>query len=296
MKVFKKVCEITAILALVLDLIILVSLYYIEYNNPLVSFSITNTLMEVGVILFIYIALFCIVYLLKIVIQSITKKDKYDKKEKTKDIIYAVCSLIGTVIIFYTFSTHFVHRGGAMLGKPVIYLYPEVQTEVKVKLINEEALTHTYPKYINEWNVIAEPNGNLVDKSTGRNLYCLYYESDDNTNINLDEGFVIEGKDAIKFLEEKLSILGLNERESNEFIIYWLPKMENNNYNYIRFRTYEEINNYMPLDISPKPDSIIRVVMDFKPLERSIQVKEQELNIPLRTGFTVVEWGGRELK
>ena len=43
--------------------------------------------------------------------------------------------------------------------------------------------------------------------------------------------------------EEKLAILGLNEREAEEFIIYWLPKLESNKYNYIRFATEEEIRN-----------------------------------------------------
>lgn len=295
MKKIKNIGEIAAILALVLNLVILVSLSYIKNNNPLVSFRLTETLMGIGIILFIYVALFCIVYLLKIIIQAIVKKDKYDKKEKIKDIIYAVCSLIGTIIIFFTFYTQFVNRDDILLKKPVIYLYPEIQTEVTVKLNNEELLTHTYPKYINSWNVIANSNGILIDKDTGRNLYCLYYESDDNSKIDMTEGFVIEGKETIKFLENKLEVLGLNEREANEFIIYWLPKMENNKYNYIRFRTYEEINDYMGLEISPKPDSIIRITMDFKPLDKYIQVKEQELKIPDRTGFTVVEWGGREL-
>ena len=45
-------------------------------------------------------------------------------------------------------------------------------------------------------------------------------------------GFVVEGKDTIKFLEEKLKQLGLTDKEADEFIIYWLPKLENNKYNY----------------------------------------------------------------
>jgi len=175
-------------------------------------------------------------------------------------------------------------------------LYPESETAVNVKLSNKENLTHTYPKYIDGWNVVASPNGNLIDKKTNRNLYCLYWEGNDNTKIDMTEGFVVQGSDTIKFLEDKLAILGLNEREANEFIIYWLPQMENNKYNYIRFRTNEEINNYMQLDITPKPDSVIRVVMDFKPLHKYMSVKEQELSTPSRSGFVAVEWGARELK
>ena len=37
-------------------------------------------------------------------------------------------------------------------------------------------------------------------------------------------------------------MLGLNDREAEEFIVYWLPKLEENKYNLIRFETAEEIN------------------------------------------------------
>jgi len=175
-------------------------------------------------------------------------------------------------------------------------MYPESEIEVQVKLSNKENLIHTYPKYIDGWNVIASPDGNLVDMNTGRKLYCLYWEGNDDSKIDMTEGFVIQGIDTIKFLEEKLSILGLSEREANEFIIYWLPIMENNKYNYIRFRTSTEINNYMQLDISPKPDIVIRVIMDFKPLDVYVLTKQQKLDTPHRSGFVVVEWGARQLQ
>ena len=159
-------------------------------------------------------------------------------------------------------------------AKPIIYIYPEEEIKVTVKVGNPENLTHTYPKYENGWEVIAKPNGDLVDRKTGRNLYALYWEGINTVEPNMEEGFVVKGEDTIKFLEEKLEILGLNEREANEFIIYWLPKLEGNKYNFIRFQTEEEINNNMPLEIEPKPDTITRVVMEYKSLEEQIKVKE----------------------
>ena len=71
--------------------------------------------------------------------------------------------------------------------------------------------------------------------------------------------------------------------------------MEKNKYNYIRFETKEEIDNYMPLEINPKPDSIIRIVMDYKPLNEKIDVIEQELIPQERHGYSVIEWGGTEI-
>ena len=181
--------------------------------------------------------------------------------------------------------------------KPIIYIYPTKSINVSIILGNPQYISHSYPKYTNGWNVTANPDGTLIDNSTGRKLYALYWEGKSlPKDTSMNEGFCIKGEDTIKFLEEKLEILGLNERETEEFIIYWLPKMENNNYNYIRFETIEEQNQAMPLNITPKPDSLIRIMMDWKALDSKITLKEQILKSPKREGYTVVEWGGSELK
>ena len=109
------------------------------------------------------------------------------------------------------------------------------------------------------------------------------------------EGFVVKGEDSIEFLEETLAVLGLTDREAEEFIVYWLPKLEANPYNYIRFATAEEIEHTMPLDIQPTPDSTIRILMAYQGLEQPIEVEEQRLVTPSRDGFTAVEWGGFEI-
>ena len=186
------------------------------------------------------------------------------------------------------------------MDKPIIYIYPEQETLVSIKLGNKEDLICTYTEYNNDgWTVYAKPNGDLKDIKTGRNLYALYWEGI-GTKVydytNPEEGFVIEGENIAEFLEEKLEILGLNDREKEEFIVYWLPQMEKNKYNYIRFETKGEIEEEMPLGIDPKPDTVIRVLMDWKALDEKIEVKEQKLEKTKRKGYTVVEWGGSELK
>ena len=69
--------------------------------------------------------------------------------------------------------------------------------------------------------------------------------------------------------------------------------MENS---YIRFYAKEEIDEMMPLEINPEPETLIRVLMGWKKLDKNIEVKEQELEKVQRTGYTVVEWGGTEIK
>jgi len=181
--------------------------------------------------------------------------------------------------------------------KPIIYLYPEDTMSIKVELGNPDKLTVTYPKYNDYWDIEANPDGTLIDKKTGRKLYSLFWEGI-NTESNgiKEEGFIVKGEDALSFLEEKLEILGLNYKEQEEFIIYWLPKLDSNKYNYIRFETLEEQNNNMPLLITPKPDTLIRINMEYMPLDEKIDIKEQQLTKVERKGFTLVEWGGTILK
>lgn len=234
------------------------------------------------------------------------KNKKTISNKKAILIILSIIILIGICIFAYVYTsimkedncTNMIVRpyySEYGIAKPIIYLYPEHETEVTIRVGKPQNLTHTYPKYENEWKVLAKPNGELKDLKTGRSLYALYWEGINTVKQNMNEGFIVEGKDTIKFLEEKLEILGLNEREAEEFIVYWLPKLENNKYNFIRFQTEEEINNNMPLEITPKPDTIIRIVMEFKGMEEPIKIQEQELSTPIRNGFTVVEWGGTEI-
>ena len=175
--------------------------------------------------------------------------------------------------------------------KPLIQLYPKEDTKVTVKLGHPNLLTTTYPKYKNGWNITAKPNGEIIDNN-GKTYYGLYWEGLNNINDNFKDGFVVNKEETINFLEEKLAILGLTEREANEFIIYWLPKLEANEYNLIRFESIENINKQMPLDITPTPDTIIRVLMKYKPLKKKINIKKQTLKPQERKGFTVVVWGG----
>lgn len=178
--------------------------------------------------------------------------------------------------------------------KPIIYIYPKTKQSVSIQFQDPSILAHTYPKYENQnsWEVIASPNGNLYHEKTKRNYYALYWEGiGDNYKKYLSTGFVFSGQDSISFLEEKLAILGLNEREINEFIIYWLPKMEKNKYNLVHFMT-EEWDKKAPLIINPKPDTLIRIFMIYKPLNKKQDIIPQKLEKRTRRGYSVIEWGG----
>lgn len=178
--------------------------------------------------------------------------------------------------------------------KPVIYLYPEEDTNVTVQLDFNGKLTHTYPLYNNGWTVTASPDGTLTDED-GREYYCLFWEGETDTEYDMSSGFVVAGDETGLFLESALAELGLTDKEANEFIIYWLPRMENNPYNLISFQTTTYTDNAM-LTVDPAPDTVIRVFMAWKAIDTPVSVEPQELTAPERVGFTLVEWGGCEIK
>lgn len=178
-----------------------------------------------------------------------------------------------------------------IIEKPVLYLYPTENTSIKVKFEHPEYLTTTYPKYNDGWSVNVDTNGNLYDEN-GKYYYALYWEEDYDNKPSFKEGFYVEKDDAIEFLEEKLSIIGLNDRERNEFIMYWLPILESNKKSLVYFELTESKEKYNKLIINPKLDSLLRITMHVKKVNRKINVKEQELPTFNRVGFVAVEWGG----
>ena len=182
-------------------------------------------------------------------------------------------------------------------AKPIIYLYPKEKIDINVNLDYKGEITCLYPKYNkdNTWEVTAYPDGKIINKLDNREYSYLYWEGMSDNNYDFSKGFVIKGEDTAEFLYEKLEYLGLNPRESDDFISYWLPKMNKNKYNLISFQK-EEYTDKAKLNISPAPDSMLRVFMAFKPLDNEITVPKQELERFGRKGFTAVEWGGCEVK
>ena len=203
-------------------------------------------------------------------------------------------NVILQVTLFFGLNTYL-----SKAHKPVIYLYPETRTEVGVKLELDGKLTVTYPDYdpAGGWTVTADPDGTLTDKK-GRKYSYLYWEGDINIKPDLSRGFCVKGEDTAEFLETALAELGLNDKEADDFITYWLPEMIGNKYNVITFQTieYEDVAS---LTVTPKPDTVIRVNMLWYSSDKQISIRPQDLtsvNPSERKGFTVVEWGGEEYK
>ena len=177
------------------------------------------------------------------------------------------------------------------IAKPILYLYPTEQTNVKVTFEHPEFLKTTYPKYKNSWDVTVDEDGTITDEN-GRNYYALYWDEEQVHKTNFKTGFYVTDKNAIKFLEEKLYEIGLTDREANEFIMYWLPKLEDNKKSLVYFELTKERDSYNKINIEPKPDSLLRLTIHIKKVKKETKIKEQKLTTFERNGFTAVEWGG----
>jgi len=217
------------------------------------------------------------------------------KKHIVKSIIkWLIVALVAGFIIFWLL----MDRMGppVVAEKPVIYLYPQTETAVNVRLDYDGELTCTYPLYNIEtgWQVIAQPDGTLTD-SSGREYNYLYWEGESGAEYDFSEGFCVAGEDTAAFLEDALEKIGLNRREANEFIVYWLPQMEQNLYNIIAFQG-KEYTDAAQLEIAPVPDTLIRVFMAWKPSDKMVEIEPQQFETPQRLGFTAVEWGGAQVK
>ena len=198
-----------------------------------------------------------------------------------------------------TYEKENIEKPNPETAKPVIYLYPEQETKVNVQLTFNGTLTSTYPTLPPEgWTVTAQPDGTLTD-GEGRSYRYLFWEGVADVDWKQDSGFLVKAEDAREFLEESLTQLGLNELEQNDFITYWLPKLEKNGESFVTFAAEQYTDNAV-LTVTPQPDSVLRVQMLISKVDDSNRaafqkLPEQELPRFEREGFVLVEWGGTDL-
>lgn len=194
---------------------------------------------------------------------------------------------------FGAWVSYISDRSGSMAecGKPVIYLYPEKETSVSVRLPSSIKVTVSDPMYpAGGWNVLAKPDGSLHYKD-GKTYGSLFWEG---TGVNYEApktGFVVKHDEVESFLSSILPRYGLNKTEAKEFMDFWVPKFTGAPYYRVSFLT-DDWNNAAPLYVSPKPQTSIRIFMDFQPLAGPIDIDEPIVTAPARDGFTLVEWGG----
>ncbi|MBI2593114.1 hypothetical protein HYW44_00525 [Candidatus Daviesbacteria bacterium] len=200
--------------------------------------------------------------------------------------------------------------------KPAIYLYPKQKQLVNVKVFPRGELTYVDPPYDFErgWTVWAEPSGKLNALSSSPSALSqdydyLYYESKiyDNAINKPAKGWVIKSEESgvkseewFKPLEDHfktiLPKLGLNKKETEDFVQYWIKALPQSPYYFVGIVDPGNVDEIEKLEITPKPDSINRVRVYFERLDSPKAVEPPVFPPPSSLlplpSFSVVEWGG----
>ena len=203
--------------------------------------------------------------------------------------------------------------------KPAIYLYPDKEQKVEIKLAKSIKYLNTIPNYHKGWVVMAKPTGILYDlqpqytdceklpfdkfgfeyskKACENNTYpYIFWDGVQITKPlpQKDVGFIVKKEEIEDFLNDSADALKMNKDEKAEFMSYWTNMMREKGYE--NFRVYffqnEEVDDYLPIKVSPKPKSSNRVQIVINQAQEDEQIEPQELIPFIREGFTLVEWGG----
>ena len=156
------------------------------------------------------------------------------------------------------------------------------------------------------WVVNQSPknDGSVIDIKDNNTEYpYLFWEANAPHGVftfNVDQSFCVKKDVLTSFLTEKLAVLGLNKKESADFIEFWVPLLTGDSfkmYPYVMVEFMEEnYTDLAALAIHPQPDQVIRVFAHFQLSAEPITCGEPELTPVTRMdhGRVVVEWGGTE--
>ena len=197
--------------------------------------------------------------------------------------------------------------------KPNVYLYPPETTEVSVQLSFPQGggVTVSEPLYLDGWKVEASPDGVLtnyeyltrdVPDNPEAIMYTvepvpvggypyLFYEADVPVEWQHERGWLIESADLHGFFEGNLRAYGFTDREIQDFLEYWEPRLTADYYAVFP-QLSADIEPLIGLDVHPAPDSVLRLyyyLVADPPFGGELAPPE----IPHfeREGFSVVEWG-----
>jgi len=214
-------------------------------------------------------------------------------------IVLWILIALGIFIIFIGgflyFNVYKSYKMKSMLDveveKPAIYLYPVEDSQIFVKLNINGEIIEDIPEYKDGWNVFATKEGIIEGKYD-----YLFYEAKLKKISIPKEGWIVEYSELELWFNKNLKLLGLNEKETDQFKEYWLNRLEKSKYYEIKLLSNEFLYENMDLIITPEPETEIRLNFIFKPLKKNYSIKNPEIITPERNGFTVVEWGGILIK
>lgn len=183
------------------------------------------------------------------------------------------------------------------VDKPVIYLQSPVKLDFSIRVMPATDFTFTYPVYKDQWKGTVYPSGQI--EINGQKYPYLFWDSKQEFVFKKHtNGYHISKKDIVSFLENQLSNSGLNATEKTDFITYWGPRLMQYESVFIQFYLQEDCNQFATIQCDPAPTAINRLYIAFSEWNENLNTYIHPVELPAfeRTGFSVLEWGGFELK
>lgn len=196
-----------------------------------------------------------------------------------------------------------------MIKKPVIYCYSDEKISFDFQLIPEGELTFAYPTLNDNRSWSMKLENNVLSNEISKQSYpYLFWESKqqnvgfeiDNINQNKKEifGAIIAKENIVSFLDSTLTTLGFNFKEKTDFITFWAPQMQKENYYLIQFAQNRQCDQFAHYKITPTPNHLNRIYMLFNGKNQPdfpFKIIPQQLKPMERKGFYFVDWGGTEV-
>ena len=176
-----------------------------------------------------------------------------------------------------------------MVYKPNIYIYPTEKMQLNVELsfpLGGKVVT-SIPEYVDGWDFVVDTNG-LID-----NTYSyLFYESTQPDVWQRTDGWTIKATELDFFFRENMNSYGFYGQEIDDFIDYWIPRLDIYTYYSIYPQTKELINKVIELEFSEQPDNLLRL---FYFVEGHNQLQNKLIE-PISDNFNreeyfATEWG-----
>jgi len=177
-----------------------------------------------------------------------------------------------------------------------LYLYPETTTNVVIQPKVSNRVYYSKPGLISgSWKLRVDPKGIITDRAgiTYNKVDYNYFSSDYSPP---GYGLVATQANLNQTLNFYARSLGLNEKETKDFVSFWEEELTHSLAPYYLISHYpaETASKIMSFEINPTPQTFLQVIMYLKPLQLPISIPLPTFNqIPPRKGFTAVDWSGK---
>lgn len=202
---------------------------------------------------------------------------------------FSAMGLVNSFEIYNTPATNyrdFYYVGEYMVEAPNIYLYPETTLNISVDLEFPSGgkIVHSEPQYNDGWDVTVTPDG-LID---GRYDY-LFYEVSMTAPFSTSDGWLLDGANISNEFKFILANLGYYDNEIDDFLEYWLPRLNNSPW-YAVFP--QNVESMITVTIDPRPDEFLRSIFVIVPVTEPMALTEPPMPDAIRRHkFSAVEWG-----